>query len=91
MFIISKLDTINNKVLIVDVEEEGDFMKAYEALLDDILQYLEKPEEFSVKNLTKSRVQVYKKGYMGSILAFVYEIHPFNEESLKIVRDEQSE
>ena len=69
MFIITKIDILNNKSYIVDVvEEEGEFMEAYESLLIDSDQYL---EDHSVKNINKNRVEVYKRGLLGSYLLYV--------------------
>lgn len=90
MFIISKLDVINNRVFIVDViEEEGAFMDAYESILNDIIPYLEKQTEYSTKNITKSRVEVFKRTFTGNILNFVYEIHPHDEPQITILKNDK--
>ena len=83
MFIVSKLDIINNSASIVDFEDDKDaaysFHIAYMNMLDDCKQYIDN-DSYSVKNASKIRLEITKKGLFSSYLAFVYEIHDTTED-----------
>lgn len=78
MFIVTKLNTQSNEVEIIDVGKGGDtysFHVAYMALLDDCNQYIKEPQKYSVKNISKARIEITIKNLFTSYLGYVYEIH----------------
>jgi hypothetical protein len=74
MFIITKFSVLDLKPTVCGVVENGEgFMKGYEILLNSIEEY---KDEFSVKHVDKTRIEVFKKGVVyGSTLMYIFEIH----------------
>ena len=75
MIIVVKIDVLKSKSHIVDIIEgvhELDVIRGYHALLNDTLE-LDRTI-YSIKNMGKTRTEVYHKGFTGSYLEFVYEI-----------------
>lgn len=80
MFIVTKLSVLENiteVIKVVDASEEFDNLKAYSALITDALK---NSESYSIKNISKSRVEVYYKSFFGSVLEFVYQLHEIDDE-----------
>jgi len=79
MIIVVKIDVAKSKSHIVDIiegENELDIIRGYQALLNDTIN-LDR-DTYSIKNISKTRTEVYRKCYTGSFLEYVYEIftHP---------------
>jgi len=80
MFIVSKLIVVENKTEIIKVVEssdEFDSLIAYSALITDALK---NKDYYSIKNISKDRVEVYYKSMFGNILDLVYELHEMEDE-----------
>ena len=76
MYIVTKLHVELNNTEIVDVVEnlnDVSYMIAYESLLEDVLKY--DVDNYSIKSISKDRMEVFKKSLFGNYLAFVYQIH----------------
>lgn len=82
MFIVTKFSTFKNSVSIIDVGEESgafSFHVAYMALINDCDEYIKEPLKYSVKNISKNRIEVTIKGILSNYLGFIYEIHDTDE------------
>ena len=77
MFIVTKEIVDTHEVEIIEVVDEitrdMGFMIAYDSMLDDALQYDVKLH--SIKNVTKTRVEIFYRGAFGNYLKCVYQIH----------------
>ena len=90
MFVITKNDLINSKIQIIDVvEEEDQYIEAFEILMEDCLKYTK--EGFSIKIIDKYRIELKKVGLLTSPLTYIYELHPFDEPKLKVVKDQEQQ
>ena len=77
VFVISKLNVLQNEVSIISVvfyDTVEPFLQAYKCMLDSCREYLTDPN-YSLKIINDSRVLVYRKGYLGNTLEYVYEIN----------------
>lgn len=74
MFVLTKYDIQEQKSEVCCVIDNANgFMEAYEVILNKLTAY---KEDYSVKNVEKGRVEVFKKGYLyGSYLCYIFEIH----------------
>jgi hypothetical protein len=77
MFIVTKQICDSDEVEIVEVVDEIQrdmgFLVAYEAMLEDALQY--DVVDHSIKNKSKNRMEVYWRGAFGNSLRYCYQIH----------------
>ena len=78
VFIVTKMICETHEVEIIEVVDEVSrsemgFMIAYDSMLDDALQYDVKLH--SIKNVTKTRVEIFYRGAFGNSLKYVYQIH----------------
>ena len=74
MFIVTKLDILKKTVdiiKIVDDDSNISKMTAYDALINDALQY----NDCSIKNVSISRVEIHERGILSNYLRFIYELH----------------
>jgi hypothetical protein len=81
MIIVVKIDVPTSTSHIVDIiegENQLDEIRGYEALLSDSMK-LDR-DHYSIKNISKTRTEVYRKTLMGSYLEYVYTIHTSKEE-----------
>ena len=79
MFIVSKVDIIENSIDIVKVVNDNlDYEKlvAYDAMIQDAL----KCNSYSVKNINENRIEIYIKGLLGSYLKYIYTLHEIDED-----------
>ena len=80
MFIVTRLNVYNNIVNVIKVVEFDDYtidkLIAYDALIKDAL---ENKNEYSIKNISGERVEVYNKTWTGTHLLYVYELHEVSE------------
>ena len=89
MIIVVKIDVVKSESSIVDIIEgvhELDVIRGYHALLKDTLE-LDRAY-YSIKNISKTRTEVYKKCVTGSYLEYVYEIHESKEEIEEATEEE---
>lgn len=81
MIIVVKIDvpaSTSHIVDLIDGEHQLDEIRGYEALLTDSMK-LDR-DQYSIKNISKTRTEVYRKTMMGSYLAYVYTIHVNKED-----------
>ena len=75
MIIVVKINVPKSEssiVAIIDGVEELDKVRGYHALLEDTIK-LDR-SVYSVKNISKTRTEIFKKCFTGSYLEYVYEI-----------------
>jgi len=80
MFIVTKLSVLERTTEIIKVQDDGediDKLIAYDALLQHALQ---NKENYSIKNISESRVEVYSKSLFGNYLDVVYQLHEIDSE-----------
>lgn len=77
MFVVTKMICESNNVEIVELVDEVTrdmgFLVAYDSMLEDALQY--DVDDHSIKNKSKTRIEVYYRGSFGNSLKYVYQIH----------------
>ena len=74
------MSSLSQLKLLIIPESSSSYLDSYEALLKSILPFTIKPLDYSIKIIDKKKVKVFKKGYCGTYLAFVYQISVFNVE-----------
>jgi len=80
MYIVTKLKVLEHTTEIIKVQDDGediDKLIAYDALLQHALQ---NKENYSIKNISESRVEVYSKSIFGNYLDVVYQLHEIDSE-----------
>jgi uncharacterized protein YifN (PemK superfamily) len=81
VYIVVKVYTETNETEIIEVvytDESRSHLVAHDALINDALQY--DINCHSIKNVSRNRIEVFKKTYFGNWLAYVYTIHDTEEE-----------
>ena len=76
VYVVTKLYVEQHKTEIIDIVDNADedsYMRAYNSLLEDVLQF--PVDSNSIKSVSRDRVEVHKRGMFGSSLACVYQIH----------------
>lgn len=86
MFVITKNNLADSTIEIIDVvDEEDQFIEAFEIMTNDCLKYVE--EGFSIKIINKHRIELKKLGIFTSPVTYIYELHPFKEPELSIIKE----